>query len=69
VADGLAYLCKEIQKCSNAKCGYRMRELAETIAHGTLRKYAGLAARELKIIRMKRACLNNQTDSYDKYFL
>lgn len=48
LADGLAYLCKVIQKSGNAKYGVRMRELSETAPHKTLRKYAGLAARELK---------------------
>ncbi len=48
MADGLAYLCKVIQKSGNAKYGSRMRELAEGARHKTLRKYAGLAGRELK---------------------
>jgi hypothetical protein len=47
LADGLAYLCKVIQKSGNAKYGIRMRELAQTAPHKTLRKYAGLAAKGL----------------------
>ena len=47
LADGLAYLCKVIQKSGNAKYGIRMRELSEAARHKTLRKYAGLAARGL----------------------
>jgi hypothetical protein len=48
LADGLAYLCKVIQKSGNAKYGARMRELAEAAPHKTLRKYAGLSAKGLK---------------------
>lgn len=48
LADGLAYLCRVIQKSGNAKYGPRMRELSEVAPHKTLRKYAGLAGRALK---------------------
>jgi len=48
LADGLAYLCRVIQKSGNAKYSIRMSELSEAASHRTLRKYAGLAARELK---------------------
>lgn len=47
LADGLAYLCRVIQKSGNTKYGPRMGEISETAHHKTLRKYAGLAAREL----------------------
>ena len=47
LADGLAYLCKVIQKSGNAKYNIRMHELAEAAPHRTLRKYAAVAAREL----------------------
>ncbi|MDO8991194.1 MAG: hypothetical protein Q7U91_16335 [Sideroxyarcus sp.] len=47
LADGLAYLCKVIQKSGNAKYNLRMRELSEAAPHKTLRKYAGLAAKVL----------------------
>ena len=48
LADGLAYLCRVIQKSGNPKYGPRMRELSEVAPHKTLRKYAGLAGRALK---------------------
>lgn len=48
LADGLAYLCKVIQKSGNAKYGDRMLELSTVAAHKTLRKYARLAAKSLK---------------------
>jgi hypothetical protein len=47
LADGLAYVCKVIQKSGNAKYKAPMTEISNTATHRSLRKYARQAAEAL----------------------
>ncbi|MFH0933902.1 MAG: hypothetical protein V1879_01725 [Pseudomonadota bacterium] len=47
LADGLAYLCKVVQKSGDTKYSDQMQEISNNAAHKTLRKYATKAASAL----------------------